>query len=211
MKARAEQDQQPQRRRDQRRLRDSGQVGVSRVGRRRVPRARRTRSRPDCAFAHLRRTSLLPPGQRCEASRAVVPDPSDRRPNERYRAQILRSVLLVLLVVGAAALSACGNSSTSTSSSMSSTSSTAISTTAGSGSGVAAAGQKCLDATKKIQASSARSTAGKGVQSDHHEQREREHGAQQRQSTRASLRQRRSPVASLKQEAETQCNKITAP
>jgi hypothetical protein len=68
----------------------------------------------------------------------------------------LRSALLVLLAVVAAALSACGSSSTSSSLS---TSSTATSTTAGSGSGVATAEQKCLDATQKIQDSSARSTA----------------------------------------------------
>jgi hypothetical protein len=73
-----------------------------------------------------------------------------------------RLPFLVLLVVAAAALSACGGSSSSSSSSTpstSSTSSTAASTTGGSGSGVAAAKQKCLDATKKIQDPGARSTA----------------------------------------------------
>jgi hypothetical protein len=115
----------------------------------------------------------------------------------------LRSTLLVVLVVAAAALSACGSSSTSSSSS------TATSTTAGSGSGVAAAKQKCLDATKKIQDSSARSTA--------------EHACNQITTSNANVSTALSkakqacitaaakiPIASLKHAAEAQCNKIAA-
>ena len=91
-----------------------------------------------------------------------------------------------------------------------STASTATSTTAGSGSGVAAATQECLDATKKIQDSSARSTA--------------EHACNQITTSNANVNTARSkakqacltaaakiPIASLKQAAEAQCNKITAP
>ena len=89
------------------------------------------------------------------------------------------------------------------------TSSTATFTTAGSGSGVAAAKQKCLDATKKIQDASARSTA--------------EHACNQITTSNANVSTALSkakqacltaaakiPIASLKQAAEAQCNKIAA-
>jgi hypothetical protein len=79
----------------------------------------------------------------------------------------------------------------------------------GSGSGVAAAKQKCLDATKKIQDSSARSTA--------------EHACDQITTSNANVNNALSkakqacltaaakiPIASLKQEADAQCNKIAA-
>ena len=59
-----------------------------------------------------------------------------------------RRLLLVVLVIAATALSACGSSS-------SSSTTTASSTTGG----VAAARSKCLDATKKIQNATARTTA----------------------------------------------------
>ena len=81
----------------------------------------------------------------------------------------LRSALLVVLVVAAATLSAFGSSSTSSSSP---TSTTATSTTAGSGNGVAAAKQKCLDATKRSRTQAAGSDRGTPLQSDHHEQHE---------------------------------------
>ncbi|MGZ6725134.1 MAG: hypothetical protein ACXVHK_29775, partial [Solirubrobacteraceae bacterium] len=80
---------------------------------------------------------------------------------------------------------------------------------AGSGSGVAAAKQKCLDATKKIQDLSAGSTA--------------EHACNQITTSNANVSTAlnkakqtcltaaaKIPIASLKQAAEAQCNKITA-
>ena len=85
----------------------------------------------------------------------------------------------------------------------------ATSTTAGSGSGVAAAKQKCLDATKKIQDSSARSTA--------------EHACNQITTSNANVSTALSkaeqacltaaakiPIPSLKQAADAQCNKIAS-
>ena len=127
---------------------------------------------------------LVSPSRRLSARRVRRVPPSnrprhwDRDRGGRGRARsgragavmLRRLPFLVLLVVAAAALSACGGSSSSSSSSTpstSSTSSTAASTTGGSGSGVAAAKQKCLDATKKIQDSAVH--RGTGLQSDHHE------------------------------------------
>ena len=103
-----------------------------------------------------------------------------------------------VLVVGLIALTACGSSGTSSSSS----------TAGGSGSGVAAARQKCLDATKNIQNSTARSTA--------------EDACNQLSTNNANVRKALSkakrtcldaagniPIASLKRSAEAQCKKIT--
>ena len=120
----------------------------------------------------------------------------------------LRSALLVVLVVAAAAVSACGTSSSSTSST-SLTSSTTTSTTAGSGSGVAAARQKCLDATEKIQNSSARSTAEQAcnrITTSNGNVSTALGKAKQTCLTAAA----KIPIASLKQSAQAQCNKITA-
>ena len=141
----------------------------------------------------------------------------------------LRSALLVVLVVAAAALSACGSSNTRAggtlnafTSSPSPTSSAATSTPAGSGSGVAAAKQKCLDATKysttvylpapgaaAITLARARSTA--------------EQACNQITTSNPNLNTalskakgaclnaaRNIPIASIKQAADTQCNKIAA-
>ena len=118
----------------------------------------------------------------------------------------LRWALLVVFVVAAAAVSACGSSSSSTSSS---TSSTATSTTAGSGSGVAAARQKCLDATKKIQNQTARSTAEQACNrittSNANVSTALAKAKQACLSAAAKI-----PIASIKQSAQAQCNKITA-
>jgi hypothetical protein len=117
----------------------------------------------------------------------------------------LRSALLVVLVVAAAALSACGSSNTSSSSSTTS----AATSTAGSGSGVAAATQKCLDATKQIQNASARSTAEQAcnqITTSNANVNTALSKAKQACLTAAA----KIPIASLKQAAEAQCNKITA-
>jgi len=117
----------------------------------------------------------------------------------------LRWAILVVLVVAAAAVSACGTSSSSTSASTSSTS-----TTAGAGSGVAAARQKCLDATKKIENSTARSTAEQACN----------HVTTSNANVSTALGQAKQacltaaakiPIASVKQSAQAQCSKITAP
>jgi len=85
-----------------------------------------------------------------------------------------------------------------------------LSTASGSGSGIAAAKQKCLDATKKIQNSTARSTA--------------EQACNQITTSNASVSAARNkaeqacltaaeeiPIASLKHSAQAQCKKIAAP
>lgn len=94
MKARPEQDQRPQRRRDDCRddLRDRGQVGIVVVlGGDEYPkydvRDRGPRPRTRSSSSH---TAPLLPGQRREVCRAVVPDPSDQRPNDRIERHILR-------------------------------------------------------------------------------------------------------------------------
>jgi hypothetical protein len=118
-----------------------------------------------------------------------------------------RSPFLVLLVVAVTALSACGGSSTSSSSS---TSSTAASTAPGSGGGVAAARQRCLDATKKIQNSHARSTAEQACNQITTSNANVSAGlskAKQACLTAAA----KIPIASVKQSAQTQCDKIAAP
>jgi hypothetical protein len=119
----------------------------------------------------------------------------------------LRSGMLIVLVIAAAALSACGSSSTS--STASTATSSATSTTAGSGSGLAAAKQKCLDATKKIQNASARSTAEQAcdqITTSNANVSSALSKAKQTCLTAAA----KIPIASLKQSAEAQCNKIAA-
>ena len=77
-------------------------------------------------------------------------------------------------------------------------------------SGVATAKQKCLDATKQIQDSSARSTAEQacnGITTSNANVSAALSKAKQTCLTAAA----KIPITSLKQAAEAQCNKIAAP
>jgi hypothetical protein len=120
----------------------------------------------------------------------------------------LRVPLVVVLVLAAAVLSACGGSSTSSTSSAA-TSSAATSASASSASVVADAKQKCLDATKKIQNSTARSTAEQAcgqISTSNPNVTSALNKAKQACLTAAA----KIPIASIKQAADTQCNKVTA-
>ena len=130
---------------------------------------------------------------RCADVRAVVLSAGHFR--DDVGMNLFRSPLLVLFVVAATALSACGSSSNSASQSTTS------------GSGVTAAKQKCLDATKKIENSTARSTAEQAcnqISTSNATVNAALSDAKQTCLTAAA----KIPIASVKQAAEGECKKI---
>jgi len=107
---------------------------------------------------------------------------------------LYRAPLLGLLVGAVIALTACGSSTTTT--------------TTASGGALTAAKQKCLEATKQIQNSTARSVAEQAcdqISSSNENVKAAASKAKQACRTAAG----KIPIASLKQAAEQECDKIT--
>jgi hypothetical protein len=123
----------------------------------------------------------------------------ERRMRDDLSMNRYRLLLVVVLVVSAAALSACGSSGSSSSSSTS---------TSGSGGAAATAKQKCLDQTKKIQNSTARSTAEQACRKI--TTGNANVNAALKKAKQSCLSAAQSiPIDSIKKAAESQCQKIS--